>query len=80
MAYIRERKIANKVYYYLGEKVSGKVRETYLGTKPPKKPWKGLTAERVEREKQKRRRHIVRPSPNPKLPEGKFAVILADPP
>lgn len=80
MASIQAQQIKNGTYYYLAEKIDGKVVKTYLGIKAPKKPWKGLTAERVERERQKRRRHIARPTPNPKLPEGKFAVILADPP
>ncbi|MBU1213584.1 MAG: hypothetical protein KJ587_20305, partial [Alphaproteobacteria bacterium] len=80
MAYIQERIIKRRKYYYLVEgNGNGKVK-TYLGTKPPKKPWKGLPPDRVEREMQKRRRHIAKPSPNPKLPEGKFAVIYADPP
>lgn len=81
MASIYERIHKNgKKTYWLREKLDGKVKTTYLGIKSPKKPWKGLTTDRVEREMQKRRRYIARPSSNPGLPEGKFAVIYADPP
>jgi len=87
MAYIREKITKSEKYYYLvkSHRVNGRVikEETYLGTKrpwPKSQGWKNLSQEQVQRANQKAARRKVRPSPNPSLPEGKYAVIYADPP
>jgi len=87
MAHIEERKIKSGSQYRLVEshRENGKVRHirTYLGTKrpwPKSQGWKKLSQEQVQRAKRKAARRKVRPSPNPSLPEGKYAVIYADPP
>ncbi len=87
MAHIEERKIKSGSQYRLVEshREDGKVRHirTYLGTKrpwPKSQGWKNLSQEQVQRAKRKAARREVRPSPNPLLPEGKYAVIYADPP
>ncbi|MDO9580645.1 MAG: MT-A70 family methyltransferase [Bacteroidales bacterium] len=83
MAYIFERKTKNSTRYYLRQKVNGVRDETYLGTKPPfpkSRGWTNLSAETVERLKQKAKQRATKPAPNPTLPAGKFSVALADPP
>lgn len=83
MAYIFERKGKKSSRYYLRQRVNGIREETYLGTKrpwPKSQGWKGLTQEQEQRAKRKAARRKVKPSPNPSLPEGKYAVIYADPP
>lgn len=82
MAYILDRKIKNKDYYYLGEKVDGKVVTTYLGTKPPiakSRGWTNLSPEIVawlkERAQQKTKPIKLAPCQN-----GKYRTIVVDPP
>jgi N6-adenosine-specific RNA methylase IME4 len=83
MASIFERKIKKQVAYYLREKVDGKVKLTYLGTKPPfpkSRGWTSLSAETIERLKRKAKQRAGKPVPATTLPGGKFQVIYADPP
>ncbi|MBA7547945.1 hypothetical protein ES705_40386 [subsurface metagenome] len=87
MASIVERKNKKATYYYLaeGKRLNSKTKVvfTYLGMKrpwPKSQGWKNLSQEQVQRAKRKAARREVRPSPNPLLPEGKYAVICADPP
>lgn len=80
MAYIYKRKDGN---FYLRQKVNGARDEIYLGTKPPfpkSRGWTKLSPEIVERLKRKAKLRATKPPPNPTLPEGKFPVVLADPP
>ncbi|MBA7549922.1 hypothetical protein ES705_42426 [subsurface metagenome] len=79
MACIVERKNKKTTNFYLV------INDDWLplGNKAPwpkSQGWKGLTQEQIERAKRKAARREVRPSPNPLLPEGKYAVICADPP
>lgn len=87
MAYISERKVNNKSYYYLsiGHRIDGRVKvvSTYLGTKCPlakSRGWKDLSPDTIERLMAKAKQRVAKPAPNPTLPDGKFAVIYADPP
>lgn len=83
MASIQARKTESGTYFYLAEKVDGEVVNTYLGTKPPipkSRGWTNLSGETIQRLKAKARQRVGKPPPNPTLPEGKFAVIYADPP
>lgn len=70
-------------YYYLNEWVDGKSKLTPLGTKcpiPKNIPRTNLPAEMVEHLKRKASQKIIKPIANPVLPDGKYSVILADPP
>lgn len=83
MASIFERKVNNSTAYYLNERVEGKPKLTYLGTKrpiPKSLPRTNLSPEWVERLKRKAKQRATKPAPNPTLPDGKFQVIYADPP
>lgn len=84
MASIFERKTKKGMtYYYLNEWIEGKKKSTYLGTKRPlakSRGWKRLSPDTIQRLKAKARQLKGKPAPNPILPEGKFAVIYADPP
>jgi len=76
MAYLVKEKRGAKQYFYLHEKISGRLVRTYLGTKTPLPdyvPWKGLAPETVLALKSK--------CPDtPDMPTGKYDIIYADPP
>ena len=81
MASIQERKTKSGKYYYLAERKGA--TPIYLGTKAPwpqSQGWQNLAQEQIDRAKRKAIRRKTRPTPNPLLPEGKYAVICADPP
>ena len=82
MASIFERKTKNLTAYYLNERVSGKPKLTYLGTKPPiakSRGWKKLSPEIIawlkERAKQKTKIIAIATNHN-----GKYKTIIVDPP
>jgi len=83
MASIFERKTKNQVAYYLNERIDGKPRLTYLGTKrpiPKNMARTGLPDTWVDRLKRKAAQKSIKPPPNPTLPEGRYSVAYADPP
>jgi len=84
MASIQESIKNGHKYYELAERINGKVQRTYLGTKPPLPKGistRGLSQDWVEKLKQRRASKTKqKPKANPRLPDGIFPVIYADPP
>jgi len=87
MAYIVERKNKKGSNFYLviGRRINGKVKADFfpLGNKDPlpeNMPRQNLPPNWIERLERKAKQRAAKPLPNPTLPEGKFPVVLADPP
>ena len=82
MASIYERKTKNKVAYYLNERIEGKPKLTYLGTKPPiakSRGWLNLSPEIVTWLKE-RKAQKTKPISLEKSQAGKYRTIVVDPP
>lgn len=81
----RKNKRGSNFYLAIGRRINGKVKVDFfpLGNKDPllkNMPRKNLPADWVVRLKRKSAQKSIKPPPNPILPDGKFSVILADPP
>lgn len=83
MAFIFERKLAKKRYYYLAEKVDGKRKLTYLGIKPPmprSRGWTNLSPKTIGWIKRTRqtanniKQTLIEPT------NGRYRTIVIDPP
>ena len=82
MASIFERKSNNRKAYYLNERVDGKPKLTYLGTKPPiakSRGWTNLSPEIVAWLKS-RASQKTKSVPIQESQKGKYRTIVIDPP
>lgn len=83
MAFIRKRVKNKRRYYYLIEGAGNTKVETYLGTKrpiPKDMPLTNLPDNLTQRLKRKATEKVTKPTPNPTLPDGRWAVAYGDPP
>lgn len=84
MACVIGLKRKSGTYWYLQETINGKsVKTAYFGKRyplPRGMPRDKLPNYWIERLRRKAKQRTIKPAPNPISPNGKFSVILADPP
>jgi N6-adenosine-specific RNA methylase IME4 len=81
MASIQAQQTKSGTYYYLAERIDGKVVKTYLGTKPPirrSRGWTNLSQDTVNWIKRQRQAPL-KPS-KIQTPSAKYRTMVVDPP